>query len=169
VEAVALADPRPERDTVRAMSQENIKTVRNAAAAFNRGDLDAWLEYLADDIDYRAAEGALDDRGPMHGKEAVRAYAQEWLDMFDEFKTEPVELIDAGGDKVIAVGRISGRAKLSGVETDLTYAVVYTIRDGKVARGREYMTRAEALEAAGLRGLGQSALLLSATRSTPAP
>jgi ketosteroid isomerase-like protein len=32
----------------------------------------------------------------------------------------------------------------------MTYAAVYTIRDGKVARGREYMTRAEALEAAGL-------------------
>ena len=44
----------------------------------------------------------------------------------------------------------SGRAKLSGIETDLTYAVVHTIRDGKIARGREYMTRAEALEAAGL-------------------
>ncbi|MGH2983226.1 MAG: nuclear transport factor 2 family protein [Solirubrobacterales bacterium] len=133
------------------MSQENVKTVRDAAAAFNRGDLDAWSEYWAEDIDYRAAEGALDDRGPMHGKEAVRAYVQEWLDMFDEFKSEPVELIDAGGDKVIAVLRSSGRAKLSGVETDVTYAAVYTIRDGKVARGREYMTRAEAFEAAGLR------------------
>ena len=34
--------------------------------------------------------------------------------------------------------------------TDLTYATVYTIRDGKIARGREYATRAEALEAVGL-------------------
>jgi ketosteroid isomerase-like protein len=37
------------------------------------------------------------------------------------------------------------------VETDLTYAVLYTIRDGKIAGGREYWTREEALEAAGLR------------------
>ena len=132
------------------MSEENIKTVRDAAAAFNRGDLDALFEYWADDIDYRAAEGALDDHGPIQGKDALRAFMQDWLDMFDEFKSEPIELIDAGGDKVIAVVRISGRAKLSGVETDLTYAAVYTIRDGKIARGREYMTRAEALEAAGL-------------------
>ena len=132
------------------MSQENVEIVRDAAAAFNRGDLDAWFEYLADDIDYRAAEGALDDRGPMHGKDAIRAYMQDWLDMFDDFKSEPVELIDAGEDQVIAVVRISGRAKLSGVETDLTYAAVYTIRDGKVARGREYWTKEQALEAAGL-------------------
>jgi ketosteroid isomerase-like protein len=47
--------------------------------------------------------------------------------------------------------RLSGRAKLSGVETDLTFAVVCTIRDGKIARSREYWTRDEALEAAGLR------------------
>jgi ketosteroid isomerase-like protein len=87
----------------------------------------------------------------MHGKDALRAYAQDWLDTFDDVKTEVVELIDAGGDKVIAVLEVSGRAKLSGVETKLTYAVVYTIRDGKIARGREYATRDQALEAAGLR------------------
>jgi ketosteroid isomerase-like protein len=133
------------------MSQENVKTVRDAAAAFNRGDLETWFEYLADDIDYRAAEGALDDPGPMHGKDAIRAYMQDWLDLFDDFKSEPVELVDAGEDQVIAVVRISGRAKLSGVETDLTYAALYTIRDGKVARGREYWTKEQALEAAGLR------------------
>jgi ketosteroid isomerase-like protein len=50
---------------------------------------------------------------------------------------------------VIAVMRGSGRAKLSGVETDLTFAVLYSIRDGKIARGREYWTRDEALKAAG--------------------
>jgi len=133
------------------MSQENLEIVRDAAAAFNRGDPDAWIEYMADDIDYRAAEGALDDAGPMHGKDAVRAHLQDWLDMFDDFKSEPLELVDAGEDQVIAVLRISGRAKLSGVETDLTYAALYTIRDGKVARGREYWTKEQALEAAGLR------------------
>ena len=136
------------------MSQENITTVRDAAEAFNRGDVDTWLEYLADDIDYRAVEGALDDRGPMHGKDAVRAYVQDWLgtldDFMDDFRIEPVELIEAGEDKVIAVTRSSGRAKLSGVETHLTFAALYTVRDGKIVRGREYWTRDEALEAAGL-------------------
>src|SRR5436190_16603149 len=132
------------------MSQENVEIVRQAAAAFNRGDLDTWIESWADDIDYRAIEGALDDRGAMHGKEAVRAYVQDWLDMFDNLRTEAVELIDAGEDRVAAT-RNSGRAKLSGVETDITYAALYTIRDGKIARGREYWTKEQALEAAGLR------------------
>jgi ketosteroid isomerase-like protein len=132
------------------MSEENVKTVRDAAEAFNRGDLDTWAAYFVDDIDYRAIEGAPDDPGPIHGKDAARAYAQDWLDTFDDFVSEPVELIDAGEDNVVAVIRISGRAKLSGVETDLTYAALYTLRDGKVVRGREYWTQEEALEAAGL-------------------
>src|SRR5215207_10565572 len=132
------------------MSQENVEIVKAALDAWPRG-LDALAEYWTDDIDHRAIEGALYDRGPMHGKEAVRDYLRDWLDMFDDFKVEPVELIDAGEDQVVGVLRVSGRAKLSGVETDLTYAVVYTIRDGKIARGREYWTKEQALEAAGLR------------------
>jgi len=133
------------------MSQENVEIVRDAVVAYNRGDLDTLLAYCADDIDYRAVEGALDDRGPMHGKDAVRAYFQDWLDTFDDLKAEPLELIDAADEQVVTVLRFGGRAKLSGVEADLTFAVVYTLRDGKVARGREYWTRDEALEAAGLR------------------
>ena len=70
------------------MSEENVKAVRDAAAAFNRGDLDTWSEFWTDDIDYRAIEGAIDDHGSIHGKAAVRAYVQDWLDNFDNFRSE---------------------------------------------------------------------------------
>jgi ketosteroid isomerase-like protein len=40
---------------------------------------------------------------------------------------------------------------MSGVETELRYAVVYTVRNGNIVRGREYMDRDQALEAVGLR------------------
>jgi ketosteroid isomerase-like protein len=132
------------------MSQENVEVIGAAYEAFAGRGVNGFLEYLTEDVDHRAMEGAPDDRGPMHGKEALRAYVQDWLDMFDGFAARPVELIDAGENQVVAVIRISGRAKLSGVETDLTYAAVYRIRDERIARGREYATRAEALEAAGL-------------------
>jgi ketosteroid isomerase-like protein len=133
------------------MSQQNVEGMKTALDALTQHGLDAFAEYWADGVDYRAVEGALDDRGPMHGKEAVRAYMQDWFDTFDDFKIELVEAIDAGEDKVIAVLRNSRRAKLSGVETNLTFAIVSTIRDGKMVRVREYWTRDQALEAAGLR------------------
>jgi ketosteroid isomerase-like protein len=132
------------------MSQETVAVVAAAFEAFARGGLDELTRYWTDDVEHRAIEGALDDSGPIHGRDAMRAYLQDWLDMFDDFKSEPIELIDAGEDKVIAILRISGHAKLSGVETDLTFAAVCKIRDRKIAVGREYATRTEAFAAAGL-------------------
>jgi ketosteroid isomerase-like protein len=133
------------------MSQENVEAVGAAYQAFAERGIDGFLEQLAEDVDHRAIEGALDDRGPMHGKDAVRAYVQDWFETFDDFSVELRELIDAGEDLVVAVLRISGRARLSGVEAELTFATLYTLRDGKIARGREYVSRADALKAAGLR------------------
>ncbi len=133
------------------MSEENVGVVQAATDAFARDGVDGWLEYFTDDVDYRAAEGAIDDRGPIHGKDALRAYAEDWTEMFDDVRFEPVEVIDAGDDTVIAVMRISGRPKGTSAETlTLSVAGVNTIRDGKIARSREYWTREEALEAAGL-------------------
>ena len=133
------------------MSKENVRVVQAAADAFARDGIDGWLEYFTDDVDYRAAEGAIDDRGPIHGKDALRAYMEDWAEMFDEVRFEPVEVIDAGDDTVIAVMRISGRPKGTSAEAlTLSVAGVNTIRDGKIARAREYWTREEALEAAGL-------------------
>jgi hypothetical protein len=78
-----------------------------------------------------AAEGAIDDVGEMHGPVAVRRYIQDWLDTFDDSSVVAEELRDVGDDRVLAIQRAKGRAKLSGVEIDLRYAVVYTLRAGE--------------------------------------
>lgn len=119
--------------------------------AFTDGGLDAYAEFWDPDIDYRAAEGAIDDVGEMHGPVAVRRYVQDWIDTFDDFSVVVEELRDAEDDRVLSIQRIKGRAKLSGTETDLRFAVVFTVRDGKVVRGREYLSVEDALEVAGLR------------------
>jgi len=133
------------------MSQDNVAAVEDAYEAFASGGLDRFLDHWTDDLDHRSIEGAPDDRGPIHGKDQMRTYVQDWIDTFDAFRIEPVEMIDADRDVVVAVLRYGGRAKLSGIETDETFGAVFTIHDGKIARGREYSTRDQALEAAGLR------------------
>jgi len=40
------------------------------------------------------------------------------------FTGQPVELVDAGENQVVAVVQISGRAKFSGVETAMTFAAI---------------------------------------------
>jgi ketosteroid isomerase-like protein len=132
------------------MSQENVEIVRRSWTAFADGGLDAMQEFWSEDIDWRAMEGAVDDVGEICGKEAMRRYLQDWLDTFEGVTTVPTELIDAGDDRVVAVLYVTARARLSGIATELRYAVVYTLRDGIIVRGREYADRAEALQAVGL-------------------
>jgi ketosteroid isomerase-like protein len=132
------------------MSQGNVEIVRDSLKALADGGLDAAAEFWHPDIDWRAVEGALDDAGEIHGREAMRRYTQDWRDTFDNIAVTPEELLDVGDDRVVAVQHLTGRAKLSGIETELRYAVVYTFRDGKIVRGREYSDKAEALEAAEL-------------------
>ncbi|MCW3029889.1 MAG: hypothetical protein JWM66_22 [Solirubrobacterales bacterium] len=132
------------------MAQENVEVVRRMWQAFADAGLDAMSAFLDGEINWRAIEGAPDDVGEMRGIEAARRYVQDWLDMFEGITSVAEELLDAGDDRVLAVLHVTGRAKLSGIETELRYAVVYTLRGGKVVRVREYATREDALEAAGL-------------------
>ena len=130
------------------MSQENVELVRAFLAAFSDRGLDAFAEFVDPDVDWWSIEGAVDVVGEMRGLPAVRAYVADWLDTFEKLAVEPEELSDAGSDHVLAVLRLRGRAKASGIETELRYAVVYTLRHGKVVRGREYESRG--IEAVGL-------------------
>jgi ketosteroid isomerase-like protein len=132
------------------VSQENVEVVRNSLTAYAERGLDALSEFWDADVNWRAIEGAPDDVGELHGPEAVRRYLQEWIDVFDDVTNVPEELVDLGDDRVLAVQCATGRAKGSGVETEIRYAVIYTLRDGKIVRGREYIDRNHALEAAGL-------------------
>jgi len=131
------------------MSSENAALIRTYFAAYDRGGLDALAEFWHPDINWRAMEGALDDVGVMHGPDAMRAYIEDWEKTFDDTRAEVDEVIDAG-DQAVAVVRVVGRMKGSDAEVDLRYAIVLSFRDGKIARGREYATREEALAAAGL-------------------
>jgi ketosteroid isomerase-like protein len=110
--------------------------------------LDFFYEQMwAPDIDYRAIENAPDDVGPIIGRDAMRAYLADWYEMFADLTIVPEELIDAGPTRVIVLWYLTGTARTSRVPTELTVAIAYTIRDGKIVRGREYLTKGEALAA----------------------
>ena len=134
------------------MAEENVELVRRYFAAHDEGGLDevdALAEFLHPDVSWRAAEGALDDVGVFHGHEAMWRYYRQWDETFDSMRAEIEELIETG-DQVVAFVRGVGRLKASDAEVDIRYAIVFTFRDGKISKGREYFSRQDALEAAGL-------------------
>jgi ketosteroid isomerase-like protein len=129
------------------MSQENVEVVRAAYEALARDGLDRFVDHFTDDVEYRAVVGAPDDIGPIHGRPALKSWLCDWIDMFDGFTMELLQLIDAGGDTVVAEERFGGRAKRSGVATTQVIGDVFTVRGGKIATGREYPNLEQALKA----------------------
>ena len=132
------------------MSQENVEIVEASYEAFARGGLDRYMEHFTDDVEYRQVLGEIGEvfrvtartpcgHGLRTGSTCSTGSGWSWW-----------KLIDAGGVTVFTAERFGGRARSSGVETDQANWTVFAIRDGKIARGHEYPTREQALEAAGL-------------------
>lgn len=130
------------------MSQSSADVVRRQFAAFQSG-LDAVSEFWDPAIDWRAVEGAADDVGVMRGHEALRRYYADWIETFDELQAEVGEVIFQSAERCAVAISNSGRPSGASSLVRGRYYVVCTVRDGRIVSGREYETRAEALEAVG--------------------
>ena len=134
------------RDTARAMSRENVETVRRAFEyeISGRGSEEVLASFDPDVVMKPIEEGA------SFGVDAIRDNFQHWQSAWEELEVTIEEIIDAG-DRVILAAHHRGRGRGSGITIDARYYEVYTLLKGKIVRIDEYADRAEALEAAGLR------------------
>jgi ketosteroid isomerase-like protein len=132
------------------MSQENVDVVRRGNAAFNDGDVKAFLDCLSPDAELRDLASAPDQSTAVRGPAAIGEVLGLWASAFDEFRADIEEYIDKG-DVVICSVQWRGQGKGSGVSVDVHQYDVFELRDGKVVRATlGFRSKAEALEAAGL-------------------
>jgi|SRR5271169_4160289 len=120
------------------MSEQNVELVKGIYAAFGRGDVPAVLGAFTEDIEWFEAEGM--PYGGLHrGPEAV---AQKVFGPITEdvegFAVTPEELIGSGAT-VAAVVRYTGTGKATGKALDVPAVHVWEIRDGKLARFRQFI------------------------------
>ena len=88
-------------------------------------------------------------RAPItEGRETLDAWGR-WLDAWEEFSLELEDVIEAG-EEIVALQRLRGRGKESGVTVDADVGVIFTCDHG-VVRRMVFCDRQEALQAAGLR------------------
>jgi ketosteroid isomerase-like protein len=73
------------------MSQENVEIVRRSTAAYNRRDLDGWLEDWAPDAVVDWSSARVFDAGVYRGHREIRAFAEELLGTWDEVRIEIVD------------------------------------------------------------------------------
>ena len=131
------------------MPEENVEVLRRLLDAFNRRDRPAWLE-LADPGVENIPPRDWPESDPIQGREAVWDFYVEAFDAWEKDAVVPVELIDAGNDKVVTHIRGEVRGQASGADVIWSFWQVSTFRDGKVLRVAWFADRAEALEGAGL-------------------
>ena len=131
-----------------------MEVVRQGVEAMNRRDRDAFLACLHPDVEWEESGDVLPGlRGVYRGRaEMSRWFEEALLDVWENFQIEIEEITDGTDDRVFLALRFAARGSGSGAETELHVWPVLWFADGKIARRQGFWSRAEALDAAGLRG-----------------
>jgi ketosteroid isomerase-like protein len=124
-----------------------VEIVKRSYEAFARDDMEGVLADMHPDIEWHQAQG-LPHGGYYRGLAEVRRNIFDPLDeeWWDEFAADPEEFLDAGSD-VVVLGRYRGIAKRTGKQLDVPFVHVWTLRDGKAVRFRQYLDTAGWVEA----------------------
>jgi ketosteroid isomerase-like protein len=135
------------------MSEENLETLQRAQEAWNAEDLDGWLAELDPEAEWHTAlEQALEGRGSTYrGHDGLR---KAW----DEYRSEAwgglmnqIQEIRDLGESVLILGHLDVAGRTTGIESNQEFGQLVTFRGGKILRSEDFLSHAEALEAAGLR------------------
>ncbi|WP_269716369.1 nuclear transport factor 2 family protein [Caulobacter sp. NIBR2454] len=113
--------------------RSNFELVKHFYDSFVRGDIDAVLATLSDDLDWRESENfLLGDRNPYRTPAAVaEGVFKRVAAEFQDYVAGPDELIDAG-DTIVAVGRSKGVMASTGKPFDAKYTHIVRVADGKI-------------------------------------
>jgi ketosteroid isomerase-like protein len=125
-----------------------VELVRRGYEAWNRSDVDAVVDLLDPDVEWRGYTH-IPESGTLDGRDEVRRWLERFLDAWDRLEIEVTELIDAG-EQVVALVRFRGSGKGSGVPVEGgTDAHVWTVRNDRIVAVTLYRGTREALEAIG--------------------
>src|SRR6476660_5133037 len=139
------------------MSRENVERGRRAYAALNdayrSGDVNDLLpiaEEIWDPAIVLRTADTFVESGEWHGYEGLLRFTSDQMQAFERMWIEPEEFIDAG-DVVVVPVRFGGRARNTGIDVEFSYVHVITLQNGRTVGVDVYESKAQALEAVGLR------------------
>jgi ketosteroid isomerase-like protein len=128
------------------MSQENVEIARRTWEHVLLADNSSEVVGAA----FEVHDHDLPDAGVYRGPEGVARWGDAWAEAWDDWKFETEEYIDVG-DRVVVIARMWARGKGSGVTVQRHDGLVITVRNGEAVRLDYFSSKAEALEAVGLR------------------
>ena len=129
------------------MSQEIVDVFQRGTEAINRGDLDI-AAFVHPEAVFEPRRSSTE--GAFVGHEGMRRFIEDTEEMFEVFQVSYTDVRDLG-DRLLAIGSIRMRARVSGVEADVPTAVVVEFRDGLLWRFRDYGDERSAVRGDALR------------------
>ena len=76
--------------------------------------------------------------------------------IWDSWQQELERVIDAGDKRVVGLPRFRAKGRGSAVPVEVPWAMVATLRNGRIVTSRVFLSRDDALEAAGLEGVAHA-------------
>ena len=131
------------------------RAVCSGFSALQRGDFEAALGNYDADVEWHGAAGGLDEGRVARGVAEVVAGFRDYYDTWERLELRPEEIIDTGDELIVFVHEVA-RGRKSGMVVETDTAAINTLHEGRVTKVRNYLDRAEALEAAGLAGVAAS-------------
>jgi ketosteroid isomerase-like protein len=139
------------------MSEENVQIVRDLTERFKQRDHERAFHFYDEEIEWDSTPMGDGDAlpgdlvGVFHGHDGVRTFWRRWLSSWTDLQFEVEDVLDAGDEVVLLIRNQRQQGRLSGVPTEVPpFGMLFTFRDGKVVRLRQFPSRESALEAAGL-------------------
>ena len=129
------------------MSEENVEIVRAQYAAWDKGDVPSIVDTCAPDVEI-VQPAEVPDSKSYRGHEGVVVAFEDWPKQWDVFQVTLERVIDGPEDRVISVH--SQHLEARGMNLDQEVAFVHTFNEGKMVRLDMFLSREQALEAAGL-------------------
>jgi len=133
------------------MSEEQVAVAEAVVRFWNARERESFLAlFHPDGIWSSAIKRQVEGEGLYRGREEIGRFWDEWHGVWDELKIVFSEVSNPHDGCVFAWGALRGSGKASGVDTERPFGWVCQVEDGLIREVRAYLTRDEALEAAGL-------------------
>jgi hypothetical protein len=128
--------------------QKNIQIVQQMCAAFEQGNIPFVLDLLAEDVEWFVTGSPKHAplAGVYHGRDQVAQIFSNVGEFLELQQFQAQEFI-AQGDQVVVLGHARGRVKPTNHPLEYDWVQVYTLRDGKTVKFREYLDTAAIAEA----------------------
>ena len=131
---------------------ENVEAVQRALQAWNTDDLDAYLAELDPEVEWHPSiEPALEGGETAYrGLDGARKAWDDYRGGAWERLTAHAQDIRDFDDSVLVLGHIDLTARTTGIEFSQEVGLLMTFRGAKILSSHDFLSHAEALEAAGL-------------------